>query len=149
MKRLILFAVAFAILATSASAQWLGGPVPADPWKTLGYNTAWVTLNAYNVPSFEILGKKSEKNPNRRPVKGDCIRLLVDLDLFVSGYWKNGQPKHGDPLISPAKTPFFADAGSHSKLGKGTKVLVEETVIVKDSYNDTPPFWARVSPVRD
>lgn len=148
MKRLL---VIFALVcsATSVSAQFLFGPQQAHPFEVLGHKSGWIMLNAWSVPAFEVVDTKSGKSVNHSPVKGDRIRLLVDIDLWVAGYWKdcNASKKTcGDPLVSPEKVWFDMGAASHAKISAKTEVLVEDVAISESQFvGQDHTLWARVS----
>ena len=134
----------------STQAQFLFGPPQAHPFEVLGQKSGWIMLNVWSIPAFEVVDTKSGKSVSRSPVKGDHIRLLLDIDLWVAGYWKNGTPNHGDPLVSPAKVFFGAGAASHAKISAKTEVLVED-IATSESSGGSPTriLWARVSPLEE
>ena len=146
--RYFLLIVVSACAIVSASTQFLAGPPQARPFEILGQKTGWVMLNGYKTPSFKIV-TRSRRAQNRHLVKGDRIRLLMDLDLFVAGYWQGGSPNHGDPMISPATKFFGGDSASHAKIRTKTELLVEDVVLEPKPQAGTKVriLWARVSPL--
>jgi hypothetical protein len=161
MKQLVLFALIFLALVNPSSVQaqsYLAGPVPRDPWKTLGQKTGWIMLGQYklgdnatiNQTWFEIVKSNTGQPSHFLPVKGDRIRLLTRCDFFIVGYWKNGRPNQGNPLVSPAVLESFGNAGTHSMLGPGAEIMVEEIAISKGEVDLQLPgvLWARVSPIK-
>ena len=144
------FVLVLACFASSTQAQFLAGPQQAHPFEVLGHKSGWIILNGWSIPAFEVMDSKSGKGINRSPVKGERIRLLVDIDLWVAGYWpdrNSGKPApHGDPLISPKEVRFDMRAASHAKISAKTEVLVEDVVIAESQFVGIDhTLWARVS----
>ena len=149
------FVLMLACFAPLAQAQFLFGPQQARPFEVLGHKSGWIMLNVWSVPAFEVVDTKSGKAISRPPVKGDRIRLLVDMDLWVAGYWKDcnaGKKTCGDPLVSPAKVPFNMGAAAHAKISAKTEVLVEEVATSTEGMTFVGldhVLWARVSSLED
>jgi len=149
---LVVFGLVFSM--ASVSGQFLAGPQQDHPFEVLGHKSGWIMLNAWSVPAFEVVDIKSGKVVNRPPVKSDHIRLLVDIDLWVFGYWPDrnaGKPApHGDPLVSPRQVTFDMRAASHAKISAKTEVLVEDVTTSTDSgLGLDHVLWARVSSLED